>query len=158
MFLKCGGKDNFKELTILIPKTFLPGGVPTKEFSIRIQLVPFDKQSCAFSSSNLFSEKPFFTWNFKFLQILILQTGRSILNTVICTAYFSDNFDSVFSKKNRETFLCLCGVVCKKKRRRRRRTDWILRILSLNNKNSLYLSLILTLQFFEGLSCQAGHN
>ena len=142
------------QLTILIPKVFLTGGVPTKELSIRIQLVPLDKQSCASSSSNLFYEKPFFTWNFKFLQILILQTTRSILNTVICTVYFSDNFDSVFSKKNRETFLCLYSVVCKKKRRRR--TDWILRILPLNNKYSLYLSLILTLQFFEGLNCQAG--
>ena len=91
MFLKCAGKDNFKELTTLLPKAFLTGGVATKGFPIRIQLVPLDKQSCTFSSSNLFREKSFFTWSFNFLQILILQTARSILNTVICTTYISDN-------------------------------------------------------------------
>ena len=115
VFLKCAEKHNFKELTILILNVFLIGGVPTNEFLIRIQLVPLDKQSCAFSSSNLFCEKSFLTLNFKFLQILILQTARSILNTVVCTAYFSDNFNRVFSKRNKETFLCLCSVVCKKR-------------------------------------------
>ena len=106
---ECAGKENFKELTILIPKTFLTGGASAKEFPIRIQLVPLDEQSCAFSSSNLFCQKSFFTWNFKFLQILILQTARSILNTVICTAYFSGNFNSVFSKKIEKIF-CVCAV------------------------------------------------
>ena len=79
-----------------------------------------------------------------------LLTARGILNSVICTAYFSDTFNSVFNLKNKETFLCLCSIACKK-----RRIDWILRILSLNSKSSSYLSLILTLQFYEGQSCQA---
>ena len=134
VFLKCAGKDNFKELIILLPKAFLTGGVPTEEFSIRIQSIPLDKQSCAFSSSNLYFQKSFFTWNYKFWQILIHTektretiinlwyfidvqfyfTARGILNTVICTAYFSDTFDSVFNKK-RETFLCFCSIVCQKK-------------------------------------------
>ena len=109
MFLKCAGKDNFKDLAILIPKTFLTGGVLTKKLPIRIQLVPLDKLSCAFSSSNSFCQKSFFTWNFKFLQVLILQSARSILNTVISTAYFSDNFNSVFSKSI-EKVLCVCPV------------------------------------------------
>ena len=35
----------------------------------------------------------------------ILQTARGMLNTVICTAYFSENFDSAFSKKYRNVFV-----------------------------------------------------
>ena len=54
-----------------MPKVFLTGGVPTKEFPIRIQFVPLNKQSCAFSSSNLLCQKSFFAWNYKFLQVLI---------------------------------------------------------------------------------------
>ena len=80
-----------------------------------------------------------------------LQTARGISNSAICTVYFSDNFNSVFNLKSRETFLCLCSIACKK-----RRTDWILRILFLNSKNPSYLSLILTLQFFDGQSRQVG--
>ena len=65
------------------------------------------------------------------------------------TAYSTDNFNSVFSKSI-EKLLYVCAVQYVKKRR----ADWILTILPLNNKNSLYLSLILTLQFFESLSGQ----
>ena len=43
----------------------------------------------------------------------LLQTAGGMLNTVICTAYFSQNF-IVNSVKNIETFLCLYSVVYKK--------------------------------------------
>ena len=128
VFLKCAGKDNFKELIILLPKAFLTGGVPTEEFSIRIQSIPLDKQSCAFSSSNLYFQKSFFTWNYKFWQILIHTektretiinlwyfidvqfyfTARGILNTVICTAYFLTRLIVCSIKK--EKLFCVFAV------------------------------------------------
>ena len=41
----------------------------------------------------------------------ILQTARGMLNTVICTAYFSESFDSVFSKKYRNFFVFVqCSI------------------------------------------------
>ena len=153
VFLKCAGNDNFKELTILIPRAFLTGGVPTKKFSIRIQFVPFDKQSCAFSSSNLLYQKLFFTWSYKFFQILIhtQKTRETIINIwyfIDVQFYFTDNkgyikyyhlYSLLFRQlqqciqcKKREKFLCLCSVVYKK-------NDWILRKFSLINKKSLYL-------------------
>ena len=81
-------KNNFKDLIILIPKAVLTGGVPTKKFPIRIQFVPLDKQSCVFSSSNLFCQKSFFTWNYKFLKILI-HTEKT-RETIIHLWYFID--------------------------------------------------------------------
>ena len=35
----------------------------------------------------------------------ILQAARGMLNTVICTACISDNFNSVFSEKQRNAFV-----------------------------------------------------
>ena len=35
-------------------KVFITGGVPTKEFPIRTQFIPLDKQRCAFLSSYKF--------------------------------------------------------------------------------------------------------
>ena len=147
-----------RSLTILIPKAFLTGGVPTKEYPIRLKLFPMDEQSCTFSSSNLFCQKSFFAWNYYFLQILIhiektketivwyfidiqylLQTTSGILNSLICTA-----------QKKWGNFFCFCSIACKKSR-----TDWIIKIFSFNNKDPLYSSLILTLQLFEGQNRQA---
>ena len=36
---------------------------------------------------------------------IILQTARRMLNSVMCTTHLSDNFNSVFNKKNRENFV-----------------------------------------------------
>ena len=138
--------------------------MPTKEFPIRIQFNPSEKQSCVFSNSNLFCQKSFFAWNHKLLQILVdtektretninvwyftdtlLQAVRGILNSLTYTTQFYDSFN----KKNRETFLCLCSIACKKEEK-----DWTLIMFSFKDKNLLNLSLILTLQFFEGQSRQ----
>ena len=43
--------------------------------------------------------------------------------------------------------MCSCSIVFKEKR-----TNWKLRIFTFNNKNPLYLPLILIIQFFEGQS------
>ena len=67
--------------------------------------------------------------------------SKGTLNSVICNAHFSDNFNSVFNRKIEKIF-CVCAVNHIKKGR----ADWILRIFSFNNKNSFYLSLTLTLQ------------
>ena len=105
----------------------------------------------------VFWSKSFFSWNDKFLQILIhvwcfidveysftrvYQTAWSVLLTFLPTLI-------VYSIKKRERFLRLCTIACKK------RTDWILKIFSFN-KNSLYLWLILKFQCPEGQSRQAG--
>ena len=124
--MKYAAKCNFQGLTILITKIFLIGGAPTNEFLISIQFTPIEKPSPAFPSSNLFFQKWFFAWNYKFFQILIhtektreiiinlwylidVQRTRGILNNVICTAHFSSNFNSVFTKKVEKTF-CACAV------------------------------------------------
>ena len=57
VFLKCAEKDNFQDLTILMPNSFLTVGVSTKELPIRIQFVPLEKQFSVFSSSNWFCQK-----------------------------------------------------------------------------------------------------
>ena len=49
------------------------------------------------------------------------------------------------AKMVHETYLCSSSVACQEKR-----TDWILRIFTFNDKNSLYLPIILTLQFLWG--------
>ena len=69
---------------------FLTGGVPTKEFPIRIQFVSLDKQSCECSSSNLFCQKSFFAWNYKFLKILI--HTKKTRETMINVSFFIDVF------------------------------------------------------------------
>ena len=77
-----------KELTILIPNSFLTGDVPTKDFTKRTQFVSLDKKGCVFSSSNLFCLKSFFAWNCKLLQILI-HTEKT-RETIINAWYFID--------------------------------------------------------------------
>ena len=49
--------------------------------------------------------------------IIHLQTARGILKSVICIAHFSDNFNSVFSKKI-EKRICLCSIAHKKRKNR----------------------------------------
>ena len=53
-----------------------------------MQVVSFEKQSCIFLSSNLFCQESFFTWNYKFLQILI-HTEKT-RETIINIWYFTD--------------------------------------------------------------------
>ena len=74
---------------------------------------------------------------------ILLQTGRGILSSLFCAVHFSSNFNSVFHKKVHETYWRSSSIVCKETR-----TDWLLRIFTFNDKNPLYLPIILTLQFF----------
>ena len=48
-------------------------------------------------------------------------------------------------KPVRENYFCSSSIACQE-----RRKDWIPRIFTFNNKDRLYLPIILTLQFFEG--------
>ena len=52
-------------------------------------------------------------------------------------------------KKVHENYCCSRNIACQVKR-----TDWILRIFTFNDKNPLYLPIILTLHFFDGQSDQ----
>ena len=45
---------------------------------------------------------------------ILLQTARGMLNSVICTAHFSDNFNTVFYKKI-ERLLYFYSIACKKR-------------------------------------------
>ena len=74
----------------------------------------------------------------------LLQTARGILNSLICVVHFSSNFNSVFHKKVHENYWCCSSIAFQEKG-----TDWILRILTFNDKNRLYLPTILTLQFLR---------
>ena len=68
---------------------------------------------------------------------ILFQTARGILNSLICVTHFSNNFNSVFHKKKvKETHCCSRRIACKENR-----TDWILTIITLDNKNPLYLRL-----------------
>ena len=77
---------------------------------------------------------------------ILLQTARGILNSLICVdiCHFSNNFNSVFYKKS---FMKLIGAPAAE-HAKKKRTDWILKIFTFNDKNSLYLPIIWTLQFF----------
>ena len=79
----------------------------------------------------------------------LLQTARGILNSLICVAHFSSNFNSVFLKKVHENYWCCSSIACQEKG-----TDLILRIFTFNDKNQFYLPIFLTLHFFEGQSDQ----
>ena len=77
-------------------KAFVIGGAPTKEFQVRIQLIPIDKPSCAFSSSNLYCQKSFFAWNYNFLQILIntektRETAINVWYLIDAEHFFTDS-------------------------------------------------------------------
>ena len=83
----------------------------------------------------------------------LLQTARGILNSLICVAHFSNNFNSAFHKKVHENYWCSSSIACQEKG-----TDWILKIFTFNDKNQLYLPIISTFQFFEDQSDQGGTN
>ena len=59
------GKITFKDLTILIPKAFLTCGVFA--FPLIIQFFPLDRESCVFSSGDLFDLKSLLN-QYKFLK------------------------------------------------------------------------------------------
>ena len=79
----------------------------------------------------------------------LLQTARSILNSLICVVHFSSNFNSVFHKKVHQNYWCCSSIACQEKG-----TDRILRIFTFNDKDQLYLPIFLTIHFFEGQSDQ----
>ena len=79
----------------------------------------------------------------------LLQTARSILNSLICVVHFSSNFNSVFHKKVHENYWSCSSIACQEKG-----TDRIFRIFTFNNKNRLYLPVFLTLHFVEDQSDQ----
>ena len=80
---------------------------------------------------------------------IILETSRGILNSLICVVDFSNNFNSVFHKKGSKNYWCSSNIAYQEER-----TYWILKTFTFNEKNPLYLPIILTLQFFEGESDQ----
>ena len=67
----------------------------------------------------------------------LLQTAKDILNSLICVAYFSNNFNSVFHEKVHENSWCCSSIACQEKG-----TDHTLRIFAFNDKNRLYLPKI----------------
>ena len=104
---------------------------------------------------------------FKFLKILIYTEGTRDRKCMVfhrCSVFFyrQQGVYKIVSSvlftflatlvayainKDHETCWYSHSIACKQKR-----TDWILRILTFNEKNPLYHPLILTLQFFEGQS------
>ena len=77
---------------------------------------------------------------FFYRQQAVYEIVRSALLTFLTTLI-------VYSLKNREKYLCLFCISYKK-----RKIGLILKIFWFNDKNSLNLSLLFTLQFFEGTS------
>ena len=74
---------------------------------------------------------------------VLLQTAtRSILTSLIT---FLTTLIVHSIKRFYETYRCTSSMACQEKR-----TDWILRIFTLNDKNPLYLPIISTLQFLWG--------
>ena len=61
---------------------------------------------------------------------ILSKTANDIVNSVICTAHFPENFNSVFNKEIEKRNFWRCSIACKKGR-----TDLIIRIFSFNNKN-----------------------
>ena len=80
---------------------------------------------------------------------ILLLTARCILNSLICVVHFSNDLNSVFHIKGSGTYWCSSSVACLETRR-----DWILRILTFNDKNPLNFCIISKLQIFEGQSEQ----
>ena len=83
---------------------------------------------------------------------ILLWTTRGInigILSLICVVLFSNKVVH-FIKKVHETYWCSSSTACQE-----RRTDWILRIFPFNDKNQLYLPIILTIQFFEVQNDQA---
>ena len=61
----------------------------------------------------------------------LLQTARGMLNSLICVAKFSDNFNSVFHIKKLDKLIDTVAVLHVKKKG----IDWMFRVFTLNNKN-----------------------
>ena len=77
----------------------------------------------------------------------LLQTARGISNRSVLVNFLTNLI--VYSiKKIYKSYWCSNRIACLEKR-----TYWILRILTFNDKNSLYLPIVLNL-FFEGQSDQ----
>ena len=77
----------------------------------------------------------------------LLQTARGISNRSVLVNFLTNLI--VYSiKKIYKSYWCSTRIACLEKR-----TYWILRILTFNDKNSLYLPIVLNL-FFEGQSDQ----
>ena len=61
---------------------------------------------------------------------ILLLAARDILNNVVYTANFLTTITVQSIRRNREPYLCLCSIACKK-----RKTDWMLNLISIfNNK------------------------
>ena len=73
---------------------------------------------------------------------IILQTARSTLKSLICVFHFSKNFNSVFHKK-------LSGALPIYHTKEKEQILYIIRIFTFNDKNPLYLPIILTLHFLR---------
>ena len=71
-----------------------------------------------------------------------LHLAEGILDSLICVATFLTILIVYSIKKIHENW-CSSSIACQDKR-----TDWILRIFTINDKNPLYLPIILTLQNF----------
>ena len=71
-----------------------------------------------------------------------LHLAEGILDSLICVATFLTILIVYSIKKIHENW-CSSSIACQDKR-----TDWILRIFTINDKNPLYLPIILTLQIF----------
>ena len=82
-----------------------------------------------------------YIWCFIDVNYSFTYTARGILNGLICVVHFSNNFIVYSMKKVNKTCWYSGSIAYKEKR-----TDWILRIFTFNDKNPLYLPLILTLQ------------
>ena len=50
--------------------------------------------------------------------IILLLTTRGLLNSLICTAHFSNDFNVVYSVKKKINLLCFCSIACKTKKKR----------------------------------------
>ena len=77
---------------------------------------------------------------------IILQTARSTLKSLICVFHFSKNFNSVFHKKG---FMKLSGALPIYHTKEKEQILYIIRIFTFNDKNPLYLPIILTLHFLR---------
>ena len=56
--------------------------------------------------------------------MILLQTARGILTSLICVFHISNKFISVFHKKIHKTYWCSNSAVCQEIR-----TNWILRMI-----------------------------
>ena len=72
-----------------------------------------------------------------------LHLAEGILNSLICVTTFLTILIVHSLKMIHENNWCSSSIACQNKR-----TDWMLRIFTINDKNPLYLPIISTLQNF----------